>query len=194
MNTGLDLLTRALEAANKMILHLDGVYSNDKKPPRELVLEYDKTLSDLESFKSQQAAIHAEDFAVAEQMDKANIEMDTAVVAIQAGGEAVQKLFDVSPLKPKYKCEDCHDTGHYGDVTYGIKGNHEYVECDSCNYYNIKERSKNEQPDTVTISRELAESLLTNAEMNRLSVHESNQYLIDPVISKLQQALGKEQG
>ena len=30
----------------------------------------------------------------------------------------------------KYKCEKCHDTGYYGDLGVGIKGNNEYIPCE----------------------------------------------------------------
>lgn len=29
-----------------------------------------------------------------------------------------------------YKCEMCHDTGYYGDMGPGIKGNREYIPCE----------------------------------------------------------------
>lgn len=32
----------------------------------------------------------------------------------------------------KYKCETCHDSGWYGDLGPGKKGNHEYQPCDQC--------------------------------------------------------------
>jgi len=30
----------------------------------------------------------------------------------------------------KYKCEQCRDTGYYGDNGPGIKGNREYIRCE----------------------------------------------------------------
>jgi ribosomal protein S27AE len=30
------------------------------------------------------------------------------------------------------KCEDCRDTGFYGDLGAGVSGNREYVVCDQC--------------------------------------------------------------
>jgi uncharacterized protein with PIN domain len=43
-------------------------------------------------------------------------------------------LFDevVTMSQKTYKCETCHDTGWYGDLGPGKKGNYEYVPCDQC--------------------------------------------------------------
>ena len=35
-----------------------------------------------------------------------------------------------SPSSRRYKCDECHDTGYFGDMGPGRAGNNEYVPCD----------------------------------------------------------------
>jgi hypothetical protein len=35
-----------------------------------------------------------------------------------------------SPVARRYQCDECRDTGYFGDNGPGIRGNNEYTECD----------------------------------------------------------------
>lgn len=45
---------------------------------------------------------------------------------------AVDPATTCSPSSRRYKCEECHDTGYFGDMGPGVRGNNEWTECD-CN-------------------------------------------------------------
>jgi len=47
-----------------------------------------------------------------------------------ANGSGWERKNILEKIIKKYKCDQCHDTGWYGDNGPGIKGNREYCPCE----------------------------------------------------------------